>query len=353
MCKLCEVISDFFKKVWEFLWESDDDYVYYQPGSSTEDESTIETPVTDIEDTSIVDDTEEVIEDEPVEEVIELVDVVLEREPNKFAVLVGINIYEEPGNDLSGCVNDVDSMYNLLTQQFGFNSDNIKILTDSQATKQNIINHLNWLADLSIPGDELVFHYSGHGSQVIDNDWDEEDFLDEILCPYDLDWDDPLTDDIIHDIFKNVDPDAYLTMVCDACHSGTMSREFSRVEGVPNSSRKSMRAPIDRATLIEGKKVVKNKMGRSNDNADTQNHVLFSGCTDEQTSSDAWLNGRWQGAMTWSLMQAINNRTENLDWTRIQKDVLNILAEWEFEQTPELSGKQELIYNRPIFGGKK
>ena len=44
-------------------------------------------------------------------------------------------------------------------------------------------------------GDVLYLHYSGHGSNVPDKNGDEADHRDEILCPSDLDWKDPLTDD--------------------------------------------------------------------------------------------------------------------------------------------------------------
>ena len=55
------------------------------------------------------------------------------------------------------------------------------------------------------PGDVLVFHYSGHGSQVPDRHGDEvDDGLDEIICPYDLDWDDPFTDDDLYDIVQGL-----------------------------------------------------------------------------------------------------------------------------------------------------
>ena len=44
-------------------------------------------------------------------------------------------------------------------------------------------------------GDVALLHYSGHGSNVPDDNSDEADGRDEILCPADLDWDDPLRDD--------------------------------------------------------------------------------------------------------------------------------------------------------------
>ena len=50
-------------------------------------------------------------------------------------------------------------------------------------------------------GDVLLVHYSGHGSNVPDNDGDEADGRDEILCPTDLDWKDPLRDDWLRKTF--------------------------------------------------------------------------------------------------------------------------------------------------------
>ena len=39
-------------------------------------------------------------------------------------------------------------------------------------------------------GDVVVFYFSGHGSQIRDRDGDElTDQLDEVICPYDMDWD--------------------------------------------------------------------------------------------------------------------------------------------------------------------
>ena len=44
----------------------------------------------------------------------------------KYALLVGINKYQSPGNDLKGCVNDVEDVWTLLTENYGFEKDNTK-----------------------------------------------------------------------------------------------------------------------------------------------------------------------------------------------------------------------------------
>ena len=100
----------------------------------------------------------------------------------KKALLVGIDNYSDPDANLSGCINDVALMHELLSQHYSF--DTITTLKDEQATFENIITSLRQLVSDTLPNDTILFHYSGHGSQVPDDDNDENDYLDECLCPY-------------------------------------------------------------------------------------------------------------------------------------------------------------------------
>jgi metacaspase-1 len=111
------------------------------------------------------------------------------------AVLIGINRYQVPGSDLRGCVNDVKNLGHALTMYYGFSAQDITSLTDLQATKKAMQSTIKKLITGGKKGDVLLLHYSGHGSNVPDDNGDEADHRDEILCPTDLDWDDPLSDD--------------------------------------------------------------------------------------------------------------------------------------------------------------
>ncbi len=63
---------------------------------------------------------------------------------NNKALLVGINAYPNPNNNLRGCINDVVDMENFITSKYKvYSKDNIKKLTDSRATKKDILDHLN------------------------------------------------------------------------------------------------------------------------------------------------------------------------------------------------------------------
>lgn len=89
-------------------------------------------------------------------------------------------------------------------------------------TKRNIRNALRWLVHGCQSGDSLVFHYSGHGSQVRDRDGDEVDGYDESLLPVDYDTDGRLVDDEINaTIVRPLPAGAVLHAIVDTCFSGT------------------------------------------------------------------------------------------------------------------------------------
>jgi len=139
----------------------------------------------------------------------------------KKALLVGINDYKYPIPKLRGCLNDVHTMWFILTQIFNFHPDNIRVLCDERATFDNIHDELIWLLK---DGEELVFHFSGHGSQTRDLNQDESDGLEELIVVYDHSWDKPFVDDHLAAIFKNLKPEQNLTVLLDCCHSGSGTR---------------------------------------------------------------------------------------------------------------------------------
>ena len=160
----------------------------------------------------------------------------------KRALLVGCN-YPNTKAELSGCANDVENWKELLTNYFGFDEADIKILVDTgegyaRPTGKNIKKELIRIVRTSKPGDIVFFQFSGHGVQVpADPDGDyEEDGMDEALCPTDLNL---IIDDDLRDILSQLDEsslapalrchyDSFLwaevkfTMVSDCCHSGGM-----------------------------------------------------------------------------------------------------------------------------------
>jgi hypothetical protein len=146
----------------------------------------------------------------------------------KTALCVGIDHYPAP-NTLKGCVNDVLKWEAALNQE-GFT---VTKLTDQGATHANIVAALRKLVTEAGSGDVLVFHYSGHGTQVTDADGDETDGQDEALVPIDFDAGAFLIDDDIRAVFNLLPPGVNLTAFVDCCHSGTITRMIGRNANPP------------------------------------------------------------------------------------------------------------------------
>lgn len=150
-------------------------------------------------------------------------------------LLVGIN-YRGTSNALGGCINDVLMVKDLLLKTYP--TAKLELLTDDtyeKPTRNNILKKLTNLVDEAIAGDILIFHYSGHGSQVKDLHGDEEDGYDETICPIDFMQprvitykgkkyrvDSQIIDDEINEILVKVPRNVKLLMLSDSCHSGTI-----------------------------------------------------------------------------------------------------------------------------------
>ena len=86
----------------------------------------------------------------------------------KLALLVGINDYQGI-RPLKGCLTDIEMQRELLIHRFGFNPQDILEVTNDKATCNNILTAFeDHLIKQAKPGDVVVFHYSGHGTQVND-----------------------------------------------------------------------------------------------------------------------------------------------------------------------------------------
>jgi hypothetical protein len=276
----------------------------------------------------------------------------------KKALLVGINRYPDPGNELKGCVNDVRQMADTLKGRYGFAGDgNLRILTDARATTKAILDGLAWLTAGATPGDSLVFHYSGHGSQVPDRNGDETtDRLDEILCPYDLDWDHPFTDDDLAAACDDVPQGALLTVILDCCHSGTGLRNsalpvttiprgnFVRPCSIPPSDAPDRRRFLPHPeTPHPAPPHPRRPARRFGVSVTRTNAVLIAACRDDQTSADAWIDGGYHGAHTFYLCRALNNGARDLTYRALVSAAGTALSRAGFDQVPQLEGPAKLL----------
>jgi len=237
----------------------------------------------------------------------------------KKAICVGINNYPGTVNDLNGCVNDANDWTKLLTS-FGFQ---IAKILNEQATKNNILTVFENLVNEAALGDVVVFTYSGHGTQVLDTSGDEQDGYDEALYVYD----DSLLDDEFRAILEKANKDAEIIVILDSCFSGTMTKamveestrpRFVKTDHIPPSTvlKKPFLAKATDENMIE---------------------ILISGCSDTEYSYDAFINGKWNGAMTSYATSIIKpEQTYNEFYSQLREK----LPSTEYPQTPQLEGSE-------------
>ena len=265
----------------------------------------------------------------------------------KKALLCGINRYRVPGADLRGCVNDVRNMRAVLVDLFGFADDDIRMLVDDDATKANIETGFTDLVAGAQSGDVLVFEISSHGSNVPDQNGDEPDRRDEILCPTDLDWRDPLRDDWLRQVINGLPEGVNLTLVTDCCYSGSVTRWLEPPDA-PVVGR-YLPSPFDLLTVESGRELtgvprsVRRRMEREAGTSDVVDidlpEVLITGCRDNQTSADAYIDGDYHGAMTHALVTALRETGGNASYREIHRRMLALLEERGFDQVPQLEGR--------------
>jgi metacaspase-1 len=274
----------------------------------------------------------------------------------KRALLIGINRYKIPGADLRGCVNDVKNMQQVLTKFYGFNAKDIAVLTDYKATTKAMEKSIRQLVSKARAGDVLLLHYSGHGSNVPDDNGDEADQRDEILCPTDLDWKKPLRDDWLRATFDSMPKGVSLTVIMDCCHSGTNTRAI-----VPPDARVKERylpSPWDLVAAESGRKLRGTFRGqlrassrasrKSKDvvNADIP-ELLITGCRDTQTSADAYIARSYNGALTYNLVSALKAAKGKVTYRELHQKTQALLKKGKFDQVPQLEGRQS-NFDRPF-----
>jgi hypothetical protein len=242
----------------------------------------------------------------------------------KSALLIGCN-YIGTQYQLSGCLTDVMNIQTKIKSQYGFQE--IKIMTDETSlkpTKINIINEITSLLSNSTAGDTLFFAFSGHGTTQKDTNGDEKDGVDEMFVPLDFNY---ISDDEIKTLFdKELKTGVSLFCLFDCCHSGTiLDLKYQYLDSTN----------YDMAT-------------HNTKDTETKGQVfLLSGCMDNQTSADAYISNKYQGAMTWAFLDTLN-KNATPTWKDLVTTMRNTLKTTQYNQVPQLSSGNAIDINTPV-----
>lgn len=259
--------------------------------------------------------------------------------PHRFALLIGINDYTAsrlttiraaaPDRDwpnLAGAVNDTAAMGEVLVLLRGFDARDVVTLNDQSATRSAMLSAANRLAAAAAKDDVIFFYFSGHGSQVKNSKSDEPDKLDESIVPADSRRGaDDIRDKELRRIFNAIlDRGAHLTVMIDACHSGSAARGLLTLAR-PRGIRPDLRDVADG--------------GDYGPRPENRGALVISASHDDEEAREARDDRQtMHGAFTWAWMRAMREAAPDEPaietFTRAQA---RLRAEMPF-QNPVLAG---------------
>lgn len=276
----------------------------------------------------------------------------------KTALCVGINNYPGTDSDLSGCVNDAIDWASVLRDR----DFSVNMLLDNEATRKNIMTALEMLLQLGQKGDSIVFTFSGHGTQVPDEDGDEPDGRDECLCAHDCFEGGLIYDDELWKLFRSKRPGVQLVMISDSCHSGTVARKIGAPIFVQHSQARRKYIPYQLLNpkavwrpnpkdqypevqrLAEEGSWLKSAKGAAKVPWPL---LLLSGCQDDEYSYDAIIDHRANGAMTAFALKVLKDLPDKATYNDWFIALRAQLPNRDYPQTPRMIGS---YLHKPVFG---
>jgi hypothetical protein len=206
----------------------------------------------------------------------------------KRALIVGIDDYST--KRLKGCLNDVTDIAARLVAAHGFREENITSLLDARATKQAILDGLGALIRSGTTGDHLYFHFSGHGTQFVNDDGQ----VDELLVPVDFTashetW---ISREELREIFRHLSAGVAATCSLDACYAG----------GVTGLEQEALMRFLPMAASPERQVRMVHTISDAIAAADV---VVVSACEETEKAIELDVLKRWNGAFSYHFLHEL------------------------------------------------
>jgi metacaspase-1 len=279
--------------------------------------------------------------------------------PQKLALIVALSKYA-PGTGWPSLSSATDvSIIRGALERHGFTR--IATLTDEKATKAGILRAIKEdLLDPARPGDVVVFHFSGHGQQITDDEPEEVDGYDETLVPYDAPsapgpgytGERHLRDDTLAEqldlLRRKVGPGGNVVVWLDSCYSGTGVRGTAKVRGgmppigPPRPNAPVATGPEDAVSFADGAR----SRGGGAAAADLAPYVMFSAASSDQLSYETTLPGGGSaGSLSYALGRVLADAGKDTTYLSVYEGLQR-----EMQSVPN-HPQREGDVNRLIFGG--
>ncbi|WP_374434559.1 caspase family protein [Tabrizicola sp.] len=271
------------------------------------------------------------------------------------AVLVGVSDYQRLDADLKGPANDVRLMAETLVLR-GVDPKGITVLssdamglpdgiTTGTPGRDAILSALEAAATTSVPGDTVLFYFSGHGAQAPDLSGDEGGGYDEILLPADAaGWkgsigavENAILDDELHAWAQTaLSRGVRVVGLIDACHSATGFRALGGRGVARVIDEAKLGIPDDIAPVA----------GTPEPPLTGDFVFLYSSQSDQRSFEYPMADGTWHGEFTLRLAQTLRDAPD-ASWAQVLAATTEAMVQGPARQMPEGEGP---LLSAPVFG---
>ena len=275
------------------------------------------------------------------------------------ALVVGIDVYPDPRDRLSGCTNDARAIAAFLESRIAHPQLSLKVLLNQDATRQALIDGFRTHLGQATAGDTVLFFFAGHGSQERAPEifWRiEPDHLDETLVCHDSrtpgSWD--LADKelalLIHEVAAR---QPHVVVVLDCCHSGSGTRAAQWNDVVRRCQTDVRERPAEAFLAgVLGTSAGGRTRGDSGwDTPAAGRHVLLAACRDDQEAKEYFTPTERRGAFSWFLLETLQNGRSTLTYREAHARAKASLEVKVASQTPQLEATHDEDLDRPFLGG--
>lgn len=282
-----------------------------------------------------------------------------EKAAKRVALVVGIddypNIWALP---LKGCCNDARTMAALLEERFDFR---VRLLLDGEATRVGMLSAMEELQENLLPGARVVFHFSGHGSRILEPSGRSE----ESLLPQDSGrGEHPNRDITDRELFGWLaglsSKTPYITLIMDSCHAGGIVRDLETgVRGVEADHRPEALAGKDafREQVEAGQGALRSGTlagtlapGASGWLPWSDRYTLIAACKAQQSARELEdpETGASHGVLTYHLARSLSQIRGAVSYRDLFEPIAASIHQRYREQEPQLEG----AWDREVFGEK-
>jgi hypothetical protein len=289
-----------------------------------------------------------------------------ESSPRIWAILVGVNYYSGKAKDLFGCVRDIQAQREYLKNRTHYiaeltidappESNSVKPSPDSKyPTLQNVTMSLETVADGAREGDHVYIHFSGHGTQVIDESTpSEKGFGDLAWVLYDE------TTGISYFYERQLASAAsdmankgcFVTVVLDCCFSGSVGRHdresfirttrYNHEIGLKYPPTSILNPSERRISVKRGA----TKSAQPGSFFDPGTYAILTACgPDERSEEIVFPNKTRSGALSHFLLRALKSHNgENLSIRLLYNHLRLKFEQLHPQQSPMCYGRRDVSF---------